>query len=273
MNRHDYGSIDELVSLSREAHRNCNIAGNVAYLMESDSQPHNWRCGKTMSTARDSASSPAADALQLIEEFSKRITGLVDAPPTNRRKRISRQDHGSELDPDIAIMRRADAWEDIRSVKRPALRTVRIGIDINAKACDTREESLNRGAACCAVMDALQGIGCDVELVAYVLCGESSNLTHRGEYLHTITIKRPDMPTDPGAIIVAACEIWFMRLVVVPMIYRHFHYKTGASGWSIASAEATIRAECDICIPRDIKTAQAAERFIRYELERFQCPA
>ena len=204
-------------------------------------------------------------------ERLKRLTSQVKAQEAmSVRRRRTRGDFGNEVDMQRVYSGQLDrAWS---RTKRDSIKTGRKNITLICSVGNTykvpAEEFLWRGAAACALTDALEKAGYRVQIVAYSAVLDLDRASKNESSCCTIRLKPYETRSDMNALAACLCLAAFLRV-------RVFQYRCRIPGIVDISQEMGISSFIQppaktfnadeggiIEIPHDIGSASQAQRWL-----------
>lgn len=211
---------------------------------------------------------PCAGHVAKIKESIDCEINVADMP---KRKIVRRLPSGDELNPFAWIRRDPDGWEEVRrvTVQRSV---VRIVCNVSVNASRTPENLYYRGAAVCALADALEEAGHSVEIdLASCISGLWNN--SRGTQNIIATVKQAHSPLDLSTVALVLGEIGYFRTICFMGVVR-FADKLGHGCSEVLGSPAELPEELasgyDIILDNGILSLEDAVGEVKKYAEKFE---
>jgi len=252
-----YDSIGALVACAtdrgRVAECNMEIYARIA------TRCSDFTNGYSLDRAVSELSDPPRCAAR-VRELAEGLA-LHDAPMGRRLAR--RREDGDEMDAGAWVRRETDGWSRMERTRRVP-RVLRIAVNVSSHCEMTPDMLFWRGAAACALADALESRGGDrAEVVAYT-AGTGRFVRNGGATeIAEVMVKRAESPMDADGMALVLGELGFYRTAFFAALIagagaREVHRNLGSS----QTMPPEFRAGYDIVIDNDITSETAARALI-----------
>lgn len=197
----------------------------------------------------------------MVEQVEARETTAL------KRRRRSGLEYGCDVDPVLHAMRSPSPWSDILRVDVPDRRTIKIVLNSAINCRDSQTILVYRGAACVALVDAIEGAGMRAEVVVACAIDDLPSFpspTTRKSVVRAL-LKSPDQPLDLAAVAFAAADPVFFRVGVFTSLICDCPTRV-SEGLGRAGDLPTCE-HGDITIDKKIKTLDDAQAFVRKHVD------
>lgn len=211
---------------------------------------------------------PCAGHVAKIKDSIECALNVADMP---KRTIVRRLPAGDELNPFAWVRRDPDGWEEIRRAKVERS-VVRIVCNVAVNAHRSPENLYYRGAAVCALADALEESGHSVEID---LVDGGKNLWHgaSGRQNMLVTVKHAHSPLDLATVALVLGEIGYYRTMCLMGLVR-FADKLGHESSEGLGCPAELPEELasgyDIILDSGILSLGDAIREVKKYAEKFE---
>ena len=262
-----YDSVGALVACATDRGR---VAGcNRALYDHVATRCSDFTNGYSLDRAVRELSDPPRCAAR-VRELAEGLA-LHDAPMGRRLAR--RRDDGDELDAGAWVRRETDGWSRMERTRRVP-RVIRVAVNVASHCGMTPDMLFWRGAAACALADALESRGDRAEVVAYT--AGTGRFARNGGAMEIVEVmvKRAESPMDADGMALVLGEIGFYRTAFFAALIagagaREVHRSLGSS----QTMPPEYRAGYDIVIDNDITSETAARGLIARYAQGFDAKA
>ena len=267
--RADFSSLTELIEAADALPIDSNRAKHFQCAVRCNDFTNNYNLERAKKELRD----PPPAAAEVRKIAGEITAGLITQP---RRKILRRQAEGDELDPLAWLHRDPDGWTRTVRTQHPRP-VIKIALNVSSNFHRKPEELHCRGAAACALADALEHAGNRVQIDLFAasqrLYEGTSPYTKTGRRRKRIkqapelaitraTVKHAHQPLDIDAAALALAEIGFFRTVLFCAELALANHTVSENLGSEAKLPEDIAAEYEIIIDSDITTPDAARQIV-----------
>jgi hypothetical protein len=266
VSRVEFSGVAELMAYANDGERNLNVAENIEPLRHwREYEGDRWVNYATRKKLTEWMTSAPSHLLERVERFKERIQDKVALPTKQRRKRIRRQETGDELDPVAWVQRDPNGWDDTKKISVPR-NSIKIGFNYSTPGSMPAEALLVRGAIVAALADLLSQQGNNVEVVGF---DTGYGLGDCASFVMTTVIKPMEAPLDLSSLCVAAAEIGFYRVVVVPASIVFASAKCHSGPCACGPLPSAEKKSMDIVVEWRQTSEDAAVEYVLEQLARF----